>query len=130
MPELESVQSAKHLLLLVAVLLGAGAVCSWLARKLHLPDLVLLLVAGMLLGPHVAGLLDVPVNSTLGQLLLSFGASYILFDGGTGVRIEILRKIWLSVTAIATVGVLITAVVVCEAAHLFLGMPWATALLL
>lgn len=130
MAELESVLNAKHLLLLLAVLLGAGAVCSWLARKLHLPDLVLYLLAGVLLGPHAIGFLEVPADSTLGQLMLSFGASYILFEGGTGVRFDVLRHIWITVTAISTLGVLVTASVVAAAAHQLLAMPWLTALLL
>lgn len=130
MSEFSSVLHAKHLLELLAELLATGVVCSWLAGKLRLPDLVLCLVAGILLGPHVSGLVTAPADSTLVQLVLSFGASYILFDGGTGVRLDVLRHIWITVTVISTLGVIITAAVVCAAAHLFLGMPWLTALLL
>ncbi|HEV2320917.1 MAG TPA: sodium:proton antiporter [Gammaproteobacteria bacterium] len=130
MTDLASVLNAQHLLLLMAVLLATGVVCSWVARKLHLPDLVLYLLAGMLLGPHGAGFFTVPVDSTLEQLMLAFGASYILFEGGTGVRFEVFRQIWLTVTLIATLGVLISAAVVCVAAHYALSLPWLAALLL
>lgn len=130
MHDLASGPDVRHILLLIASLLAIGAVLGWLARKLHLPDLVLYLVAGVLLGPGMTGLVAVPVDSTLGQLILTFGASYILFDGGTGVRLGLLRDIWITVAAISTVGVLITAALVCIAAHLFLGMPWQVALLL
>lgn len=127
---LASVLDARHILLLFATLLAVGVMCAWLAHKLRLPDLVLYLIAGMLLGPGVSGLVVLPVDSALGQLILTFGASYILFDGGTGVRLGVLRDIWITVTAISTVGVMITAAIVCVAAHLFLGMPWQTAALL
>ena len=130
MNDLSSILVAKHILLLVATLLGTGSVCGWLARKLKLPDLVLYLLAGVMLGPQVSGFVTVPSDSTLVQLAFVFGASYILFDGGTGVRLEVLRHIWISVLAISTLGVLITAVVVCAAAHAFLAIPWPTAMLL
>ena len=130
MHDLSSVLFARHVLLTIATLLGAGAVCGWLSRKLGLPDLVLYLLAGVLLGPEVSGFMSVPEDSTLVQLSLSFGASYILFDGGTGVRLEVLRRIWITVTAISTLGVLITAAVVGVAAHLLVAMPWPMASLL
>jgi potassium/hydrogen antiporter len=130
MQDISSVLIAKHVLLTVAILLGAGAVSSWLAHRLRFPDLVLYLLAGILLGPQVSGYMSVPADSVLAQIALSFGASYILFDGGTGVRLEVLRRIWITVSAISTLGVLITAALVCLTAHLFLAMPWAMASLL
>lgn len=130
MHDLASVLDARHILLLVASLLAIGVLLGWVARKLHLPDLVLYLIAGVVLGPGMSGLVAVPADSTLAQLILTFGASYILFDGGTGVRLGLLRDIGITVAAISTVGVVITAAVVCVAAHLFLGMSWQIALLL
>lgn len=130
MQEMSASMSADHVLLLAVILLAPGVLCSWLARKLGLPDLVLYLVVGILLGPQVGGYLNVPADSTFQQLLLSFGASYILFDGGTGVRLEVLKGIWITVVTISTVGVLVTALVMCVASHFLLALPWAAALLL
>ena len=130
MLDLSSVGRDEHLLGVFAVMLGAGLVASRLAARLRVPDLVAFLVLGALLGPHAAGVLDVPAGSPVESIALTFGASYILFEGGLDVRLPLLREIGFTVGMLATVGVLITAGAVAGAGHLFLGMTWFQALLL
>lgn len=125
-----SLTAAKHVLLLAGVVLGSGAVCGYIAQRTRIPDIVLYLLAGIVLGPAVSGLVSLPANSTLGQLILIFGASYILFDGGASLRLSVLKEIWITLTAIATVGVLVTALITAVAAHHLLGLSWLSALLL
>ena len=108
----------------------AGLACSFVARKTRVPDVAFLLIAGMLLGPGVAGWLRVDTDSTLNQVILIFGASYILFDGGVSLRRQVLRQVWITITALATLGVFITTAVTGLAAHWMLGLPIAVALLL
>jgi cell volume regulation protein A len=122
--------AAKHVLLLAGVVLGTGAVCGFVAQRTRVPDIVLYLLAGILLGPAVSGMVVLPANSTLGQLILIFGASYILFDGGATLRLSVLKQIWITLVAITTVGVLITATVTALAAHYLLQLPMLPALLL
>ncbi|HEX5339735.1 MAG TPA: cation:proton antiporter [Gammaproteobacteria bacterium] len=122
--------AAKHVLLLAAVVLGSGAVCSFIAQRTRVPDIVLYLLAGILLGPAVSGMVMLPANSTLGQLILVFGASYILFDGGASLRLAVLKRIWITVITISTVGVLVTASVTALAAHYILQLAWLPSMLL
>jgi len=122
--------AAKHVLLLAGVVLGSGAVSGYIAQRTRIPDIVLYLLAGILLGPAVAGIVMLPANSTLGQLILIFGASYILFDGGATLRFAVLKQIWITLVTIATLGLLITAAVTALAAHYFLGLGMLPALLL
>jgi cell volume regulation protein A len=84
----------------------------------------------MLIGPAVLGLVDIKSDSALYQIILLFGASYILFDGGLSLRFEVLKKVWITIVVLATIGVLITAAVTTYAAHAALGVPWIVALLL
>ena len=130
MDEPSSLISAKHLLEFTALLLATGAVSGFLAQKLRLPDVVLYLLAGILLGPTGFGLVALPSDSTLNQLVLIFGASYILFEGGAGVRLPVLGEIWISLVTIATLGLLVTAGLAGLAAHWLLGIPLLPALLL
>ncbi|MGH8373179.1 MAG: cation:proton antiporter [Gammaproteobacteria bacterium] len=125
-----SLAAAKHVLLLAGVVLGSGAVCGFIAQRTRVPDIVLFLLAGILLGPAVSGVVTLPANSTLGQLILIFGASYILFDGGATLRLTVLKRIWITLVALATVGVLITAAITALAAHYLLNLPLLPALLL
>jgi cell volume regulation protein A len=125
-----SIESARHLLLLMGIILAVGTATGVLARKLRAPDVALFLVAGILAGPRVAGLVNVKADSTLNQLILVFGACYILFDGGASLRLKVLKEVWITITVLATAGVLVTAAITGVAAHYLLGIPMISALLL
>jgi potassium/hydrogen antiporter len=125
-----SVEVAKHALLSAGLLLAIGTGAGLAARQLRIPDVALLLIAGIVIGPQALGLIDLSAASPLYQVLLLFGSSYILFDGGAALRFEVLKQIWITIAVIATVGVLITAAITAVAAHLLLGAPWIVAMLL
>ena len=125
-----TVETAKHVLHTFGIILLAGLACGLLSAKTRIPDVAILLIAGMVIGPAGAGLVNIQVDSTLNQLLLIFGSSYILFDGGASLRLKILKEVWITITVISTFGVVITAAVTGYAAHLLLGLPIAVALLL
>jgi len=125
-----SIELAKHVLLSAGVVLGAGILSGFAAQKLKVPDVVVLLLAGILIGPSALGLVDIKADSALNQLILIFGSSYILFDGGASLRFEVLKRVWISITVLATLGVLVTAVITAVAAFYFLRLPWLVALLL
>jgi cell volume regulation protein A len=125
-----SIELAKHTLLSCGLVLAIGTPTALLAQKIRIPDVALFLVAGMLLGPQALGLIDIKADSALNQIILLFGASYILFDGGASLRFGILKQVWITIVVIATVGVVIAALIVGIAAHFVLGVPLAVALLL
>jgi cell volume regulation protein A len=125
-----SLEIAKHTLLSCGLILAIGTVTGLLAQKIRIPDVAVFLVAGIAIGPHALGLVDIPEDSALNQIILLFGASYILFDGGASLRLDVLKQVWITIVILATVGVLITAVVTGIAAHYILGIPMIVALLL
>jgi potassium/hydrogen antiporter len=128
--ESTAIHAAKHILLIVGIILLAGSFSGILAQRFKLPDVVVFLLIGMGLGPEVTGLLDVKADSTINQLILIFGSAYILFDGGAGLRLKVLKEVWITILVISTLGVLITTAITGLAATLFLGIPLITALLL
>jgi len=101
-----------------------------MAQRLKIPDVVVFLVIGTLLGPDVAGVIDIKADSALNQLVLIFGSCYILFDGGASLRLKVLKEVWITIVVLATVGVLITAAITGLAAYYVLGVPVIVALLL
>ena len=125
-----AIEIAKHALLAGGVVLAVGVATGFLAQKIRIPDVALFLIAGMAIGPAALGLIDIKADSALNQIILLFGSSYILFDGGASLRFAVLKRVWITIVVIATVGVLITAAVVGLAAHFILGIPWIVALLL
>lgn len=125
-----AIETSKHLLLYFGVILASGAFAGFLAQKIKLPDVVMFLLFGILLGPEVSGLLDVGAGSAVNQVVLIFGSCYILFDGGAMLRLRILKEVWLTIVLISTAGVLIMTVLTGVAAHYVLGIPFIVALLL
>ena len=125
-----SIEIAKHTLISGGLVLAIGTITGLLAQKIKTPDVALFLIVGILIGPGALGLIDIKADSALNQIVLLFGASYILFDGGASLRLDVLKQIWITIVAIATIGVVITAVVTATAAYLVLDVPLIVALLL
>jgi cell volume regulation protein A len=125
-----SVEIAKHTLLSCGLILAIGTLTALAAQKIKIPDVAVFLVAGMLIGPAALGLIDIRADSALNQIILLFGASYILFDGGASLRFNVLKRVWITIVVIATIGVLITAAITGLAAYYVLGVPLIVALLL
>ena len=125
-----TVETAKHLLLAFGTILSVGTVCGFLSQKIKIPDVAIFLVVGILLGPAVTGLVNIRAESALNQIIILFGACYILFDGGASIKLKILKEVWITLTMIATIGVLIMTIIVGVAAHYALELPFTVALLL
>lgn len=128
--ESSAVDIAKHVLLSCGLILAAGTISGFIANRIRVPDVVVLLIVGMLLGPQALGFIDIHADSAFNQVILIFGASYILFDGGASLRFRVLNEVWITIVVIATLGVLITGAITGFAAHYLLGVPLVVALLL
>jgi len=125
-----SIEIARHTLQSCGLILAIGTLAGLLAQKIRIPDVAVFLLAGIAIGPQALGLIDIKAASALNQIILLFGASYILFDGGAALRLEVLKQVWMTIVVISTIGVLITAGIVALAAHYILGLPLVVALLL
>ncbi len=114
----------------LAIILGTGIAAQWLAWRLRLPAILLLLLTGIALGP-VTGVLQ--PDALLGDLLLpivSISVGIILFEGGLSLSLADLRNGGPVIRNLVTVGVLITGSVVALTAWLLLGVDFRIALLL
>jgi potassium/hydrogen antiporter len=121
--------SAREVIETLAILLAAGLVSEVVASLLRVPRMVVLLGAGALLGPDVTGLVDLPLDSTAIQLLLTLGVSLILFYGGLGLRFSVLRHVAVGLGALAVPGVVLTAVITGGVAALAFDVPIEVGLL-
>jgi potassium/hydrogen antiporter len=125
-----AVEIAKDTLLTCGLILAIGTITGLLSQKIGVPDVAVFLVAGMALGPEAVGLISIPADSPSNQIILLFGASYILFDGGASLRFDVLKRVWITIVVISTIGVVITAAITGVAAYYVLGTPLIVALLL
>ncbi|MFB6230656.1 MAG: cation:proton antiporter [Salinibacter sp.] len=112
----------------IVILLGVGA--QWMAWRLRVPSILLLLLVGFLAGP-VLGLLE-PQSLQGGWLLafVSLSIGIILFEGGLSLRLSDLREVGPPVLSLTTIGVLITGTLSAAAAHYLLGFPVSLAVLI
>jgi cell volume regulation protein A len=125
-----SIEIAKYTLLSGGLILAIGIVTGLLAQKIKIPDVAVFLIVGMAIGPEALGLINIKADSALNQIILLFGASYILFDGGASLRFNVLKQVWITIVVLATVGVVITGAITGLAAYYILGVPLIVALLL
>lgn len=117
-------------LIALAAILGLGILSQWIAWRLRLPSILLLLLVGIVAGP-VTGLLD--PDELFGELLrplVSFAVAVILFDGGLTLRLRDLREVGSVVRNLVTLGVAVTWVIGGLAAYFILGLNGYLATLL
>lgn len=118
-----------QLILLTAVLILLGLVSSKLSARLGLPVLVLFLFVGMLAGESGPGgiAFDNPnVAHALGTLALAM----ILYDGGLQTPLPSVKAVWKPASLLATLGVLVTAVITGVAAAWILDLSLLEGLLI
>lgn len=125
-----SVTLAQNFFTAILIMFVCGTVVSKVAQKFSVPDVVFFILAGIIIGPLVSGIVNVSENSTLNQVILLFGASFILFHGGLITSLSILKNLWRSITLLSTSGMVITTLIVGIGSHYILGMPFLISLLL
>jgi len=119
----------EYLLIGLASILVLGVGAQWLAWRLRVPAILLLLLVGFLAGP-VAGFLD--PDALLGNILLpivSLSVAVILFEGGLSLDIAELRDIGRVFRNLMLVGIPVTWVLATAFAYLLLGFDIELAIL-
>ena len=121
---------ARDVIETLAIILAAGLVSELVATALRLPRMVVLLAAGIVLGPDVAGALEVELDAIGVQLLLTLGVSFILFYGGLRVSLEVLSRVGVGLALLAVPGVVLTAFVVGAVAAFAFNLPFEVGFLI
>jgi potassium/hydrogen antiporter len=123
-----SLDSVSIAIFLGAILVMAGILSSLLALRFGAPLLLVFLLIGMLAGDAGPGQLnfnDVRTTYLVGSVALAL----ILFDGGLRTKFQSIRIVLAPSMVLATVGVLVTALVAAPAAKYALDLNWTEALL-
>lgn len=109
--------------LTIGIAMAVGIVAQILAHHIRIPGIVLLLVAGVLLGPDVLGVIDPSALGRALSMLVGFAVAVILFEGGMNLHIPTLRRMKGPIRRLVTWGALVTAVGATAAAWLIMGWP-------
>lgn len=119
-----------HALALFAVILIIGIIIARIAVLIRVPDIILFIVAGILVGPEGLGMVTIPSLSTINNIVLVMGVSYIIFGGAIRLKFVFIRRVALSLVLLATLGVMVSALLTGFTAQHALGISFTTALLL
>ena len=123
-----SLDAVSIAIFLGAILVMTGILSSLLALRFGAPLLLVFLLIGMLAGDAGPGQLrfdDVRTTYLVGSVALAL----ILFDGGLRTKFQSIRAVLAPSMVLATVGVLVTALVAAPAAKYALDLNWTEALL-
>src|SRR6195256_282728 len=123
-----SLDSVSIAVFLGAILVMAGILSSLLALRFGAPLLLVFLLIGMLAGDSGPGRLqfdDVRTTYLVGSVALAL----ILFDGGLRTRFQNIRSVLAPSMVLATIGVLLTALITAPVAKYALDLNWTEALL-
>ena len=115
----------------IAMLLGLGMAAQWVAWRIRVPAIILLLGVGFLFGKDR---IDVGIQDLMPTELLfsivSISVGLILFEGGLSLRLADLRQHGRVVMRLITIGALVTWALSAAAAYWIVGLPFKVALLL
>lgn len=115
--------------LTVALAMGAGVVAQALAHHLRIPGIVVLIAAGILLGPDGIGLIHPEVLGDALSALVGFAVAIILFEGGLNLTGERVKRAGSAIRLLISLGALITASGGACAAHFIMGWDWPPSIL-
>ena len=114
--------------IVLVIALGVGA--QWLAWRIRVPSILLLLVLGFLAGPILKFL---PPASLQGEWLFAFvslAIGVILFEGSLNLRLEELRDVGRAVLNLITLGVVLTCILATVAAYFLLDLRLGVAVVI
>jgi len=120
----------EHILTSIGLIIILGVSAQWIAWRVKLPSILLLLLFGFLAG-SVLKVLD--PEKLLGELMfpaVSLSVGVILFEGGLSLKLENMKKIRGVVRNLLTIGALVTLLLVIPASHYILNLNWSLSILL
>lgn len=122
--------ATNNLLFIFSVVVVTGIILGKVSELLKLPDVILYLIAGIIIGPAVLNIISVQAFPIENNLILTFGSAFILYEGGREINLKVLNKVKVSVGLLSTLGVIISTLVVGFATSKIFPVSMMTALLI
>ncbi|MGH8398038.1 MAG: cation:proton antiporter [Gammaproteobacteria bacterium] len=111
----------------IALILVLGVGTQWLAWRSKLPAIILLTIAGLVVGPGLHVLQPGLQFGHALETIISLSVAVVLFDGGLNLRFHELQHAAIGVRRLAYLGVPISFVLYCLATHYVGGLSWPVA---
>jgi NhaP-type Na+/H+ or K+/H+ antiporter len=111
-------------------ILVLGTIAQWIAWRIRIPSILLLLSAGVIAGPLTGWLQPDELLGDLLMPLVSLSVAVILYEGGLNLKFRELRDIGSVFFRLTTIGAAVTWLITTVAARFILHFEWPVASLL
>ncbi|MEZ5785967.1 MAG: sodium:proton antiporter, partial [Xanthobacteraceae bacterium] len=111
------------------IILAAGLASQWIAWRIHLPAIVILIAAGLVLGP-VTGIVELGMPREELAELIGLGVAIILFEGGMDLKLGEFRRVGHGIRRLTIIGPPVAWLIGSLAAHYVAGLSWPVAFVL
>ncbi|MDT8409628.1 MAG: sodium:proton antiporter [Wenzhouxiangellaceae bacterium] len=118
-----------HTATAILIILAAGLASQWIAWILRLPAIVVLIAAGLVLGP-ITGILAPAEDPDQLTELIGLGVAIILFEGGMDLKLGELRRVGHGIGRLTLLAAPLAWVLGSAAAHYLAGLSWPVAVVL
>ncbi len=122
-----------HIGFTTLIVVVAGLAAQWIAWRIRIPAIIVLIAAGLLLGPVAelwGGLLDIDSDLPGFQNLIGLGVALVLFEGGMVLELREFRRVGGHIRRLVLLGPPIAWLLGAVAAHYIGGLSWPVSLVL
>jgi NhaP-type Na+/H+ or K+/H+ antiporter len=112
-----------HTATLMLIMLSAGLASQWLAWRIRIPAIVILIATGLILGP-VTGVINLAMSQTELTELIGMGVAIILFEGGMDLKLGEFRRVGHGIGRLTVVAPPLAWIFGAVAAHYVAGLSW------
>lgn len=123
------VLNVSNSILLVGVLVFVAHFLSQMFRKTHIPDVLLLVLIGILAGP-VSGFVSPADFGKVGSVISTIALVVILFENGTSLDLKVLGDSLGTTGKLTLLCFALTVLIVAAIGHGMLELPWISAIML
>ena len=111
---------------LTLIILAAGLASQWLAWRLRMPAIVVLIAAGLALGP-IFGVIELTMSAESLTKLIGLGVAIILFEGGMDLKLGEFRRVGHGIGRLTLIAPPVAMILGAVAAHYVGGVSWPVA---
>lgn len=100
-----------NFLLFLAIILISTKVLGLVSKRVHMPQVVGALLAGIILGPSFLGIISLEgTTGTFLECIAEVGVIFLMFSAGLGTELNELKENWVAALIVATIGVIVPIV--------------------
>lgn len=126
-------ENSMHIGFSTLIVVVAGLVSQWIAWRIRIPAIIVLIAVGLLLGPFASvwgGFLQIDRDLPGFQSLIGMGVAIVLFEGGLDLELREFRRVGGHIRRLVIFGPPIAWLLGALAAHYIGGLSWPVSLVL